>query len=129
MPLPDAARVVDQLPAPLRPTVAPLVKTAMGLAVGTVCGVLLLVLALFHAAVGPERAKDLWVWLLGNNLFHGYTPTPLGATVGFAWGVGAGFVLGFVLAAGRNAIIALWILWVGARERLRADRGVLDDLM
>ena len=45
MPLPKAARVVEELPRPLRPVLAPLVKHAMGLAVGVVCGALLMLLA------------------------------------------------------------------------------------
>ena len=129
MPVPDASQVVEELPSSLRPALAPLVRHAMGLATGAVLGVALALLALSHAIVGPLEGSDLWVWLIGNSFFFGYAPTFVGALYGLAWGFATGFVLGFVLAAGRNAIISVWMFWVAARERARANRTVLDELM
>ncbi len=56
MALPDTSKVVAELPPPLRPMLAPLVKTAFGFGVGTVAGVALWLATLILAVRGGEEA-------------------------------------------------------------------------
>ena len=35
----------------------------------------------------------------------------------------------WLIAQVHNWIIAVWMFWVGARERIRANRNVLEELM
>jgi len=129
MALPDTSKIVDELPKVLRPAFAPMVKWAFGLAAAVVTAILLFLLAAAHASgiVAPEA--DTFVWLLGGNFLPGYRPTWSGAFLGLMWGFGVGFLAGFCLALFRNRVISVWVFFVGARERLKANRDILEDLM
>jgi hypothetical protein len=129
MALPDTSKIVEELPRALRPAFAPLVKWAFGLAVAAVMAVLLFLLAAAHASGFASSDGDMFVWLLGNNFFQGYKPTWNGAFLGLMWGFGAGFISGWCLALFRNRIISIWVFFVGAKERLKANRDILEDLM
>jgi hypothetical protein len=129
MPLPDTSRVVPELPRTLRPVVAPLKKPALGLAVGVVGALALFLPAIYHALYDPEGDAVLLVHLLGLNFFPGYKPTIGGALLGLPWGFVAGFAFGFVLAGVRNTLVSVYVFLVGAKERMRANEDVLDNLM
>ena len=127
MALPDTSKVVAELPPPLRPMLAPLVKTAFGFGVGTVVGAALFLATLILTLKGGEDTGAL----LGHlaHFMPGYDVNLAGSFVGLGWGFGYGFGCGWLLAAFRNGFVTVWVAVVGARERLRASENVLDDLM
>jgi len=126
MTLPDTTRIVGQLPRELRASFAPLVKHALGLGIGVVCG--LLFFAAAFAGIGdPEGEATVWVWVAGQSFLPGYEPTLPGALAGAGWGFAAGFIAGWLLAFLRNGFLSFWVAVVGARERLRASRDFLDE--
>ena len=126
MALPDTTTVVRELPRGLRPAFAPLVKNALGVAIGSVLAAFLLLFALYWTLRDPAEA--LTVWLLGDHFLPGYRPTLAGALLGGLWGFTIGYAVGWSLAVGRNLFITVWIALVGARERLRANRDFLDQI-
>ena len=130
---------VEELPPRLRQAFAPLRKRPLGFATGLVLGgALFLVTALhlvFHPGV-PEHLTNYpfgddpvgHLWLL-EQYFPGYDPVSwAGAASGFAWAAGAGFVLGFGIAALRNGIVQSWLFIVRARGNLDANKGFLDQI-
>ena len=129
MPLPDTARVADELPRTLRPAFAPLIKVALGLALAVPMALFLFALALVPAlSPEPDPESGTFAWLIANNFLAGYAPTVTGAFVGLAWGLGIGFVMGWFVAASRNLFISVWVTIVGAKERLKANREFLDRM-
>ncbi len=99
-------------------------KTALGLAVGTVCG-----LAVFAATVyllfkggdvvGPNLA------LLGQ-FFIGYKVTIKGAFIGLLYGFAAGFVLGWSIAFFRNSLLSAYLLTLKTRANLTSSLDSID---
>jgi len=126
MALPQTNQVVDQLPRQYRAAFAPLVKPALGIAVGVVTAAILAAFAMFWMFRDPDQA--LGVWLLGQNFLVGYAPTPMGVVAGGLWGLAIGFTAGWSIAAIRNLFITLWIVAVGARQQLRASSDFLDEI-
>lgn len=126
MELPNTTTVVQELPRELRSTFAPLVKNALGMAVGVLFAGFLAGLAVFWMVRGPDEA--LGVWLLGENYLIGYAPTPIGAVLGAGWGFVLGFTIGWSLAVSRNLFITVWVALVGAREQLKASSDFLDEI-
>jgi len=105
---------------------APLDKTALGVAVGTLCALTvwsatILLIAKGGQVVGPTLT------LLGQY-FLGYTVTPRGGVVGALYGFLTGFLLGWITAAIRNAIIALYVRVVMLRATLAKAQTFMDDL-
>ena len=127
MALPNTAKVTEELPKGMRIAFAPLKRAALGLAFGVTLGVGLFVFALVHTLPGMEE-QDRWIGLLEYNFFRGYTPTIVGAFIGFLWGLGLGFAMGWLLAAVRNFGIAIWVAIAGAKEQLRMDQEFLDEI-
>lgn len=97
---------------------APLHKRAFGIATGLV-GALVLFLAtavlMWKGHGAPDTGRTLS--LLGHFL-PGYRVSWPGAFLGGAYGLGAGFVLGWLFAAIKNACVLLAL----RRLRLRAER-------
>ncbi len=128
-----------ELPPRLRDSFAPLRKRAMGLAVGLTSSLLFFGITAYHLVFQPEVPAHLenhpfegdpvgHLWLL-VQYFPGYDPVSWeGAFAGFAWGLGAGFVLGFGGAALRNAVVASWLFVVRMRGNLDANKGFLDQI-
>lgn len=128
MTLPDAARVTEELPELLRPIFAPMVKVAMGAALGAWFGFSLALYAAVHL-LPPLHEQDLFIWLLGNNFLPGYRPGWEGAFLGLLWGAGLGFCAGYFLAGLRNLAITLWIAIVGANAQFKEDADhILDEI-
>ena len=100
-------------------------KTALGVAVGLVCGLLVLVLTLFHLWVRPPQ--DLNVALLGQY-FYGYRITWFGALIGFVWGAGTGFVLGWLMAFVRNLVVGTIVFALKTRAELERTADFLDHI-
>jgi hypothetical protein len=127
---------LDTLPASLRFVFAPLVKRAMGMALGVALGGSVCLLTLVHLALGalgitapagetPESGN--WLWLLAQ-FFRGYEVSLGGAFIGLFWGFWAGFVMGWFLAFFRNFLVATWLIVIKTRARLAQDRDFLDHM-
>ena len=125
-PAPDRPDVLEDLPTPLRPFFAPVLKLAFGTATGSVFAVLFAFFAAFNAVSTPDGTD--FVWLLGQHFLPGYGPSAVGALLGIPWGFALGFVAGWLVAFGRNLVIAIWIFIVGARQRLSEGVSAFDAL-
>jgi hypothetical protein len=114
----------EQVPKQLLLVFQPLHKRAMGVAVGTVTGLLVLLATLVMMLQGGTGYP---LSLLGEYFF-GYTVSPVGALVGLFWGFIAGFVFGWFFAFCRNLVIAAWLFIVRTREELSASRDFVDHI-
>lgn len=97
---------------------APVHKRALGVAAGLTFGTLLALVTLLQFAVQPIGGPRLD---LLSNYFYGYSVSPAGALIGFAWAFLVGFVAGWFLAFVRNLVTALWIFFVRAKSDLTQD--------
>lgn len=124
---PSSAGPEENLPIPdeLALAFAPLHKRALGIAVGTACGLLVFGFTVFHLILAPERAIDLD---LLAEYFYGYSVTWKGSLVGLFWGFVVGFVSGWFLAFSRNVVIATLIFIGRTRAELQATRDFLDHI-
>ncbi|MCA9321762.1 MAG: hypothetical protein KDB53_13555 [Planctomycetes bacterium] len=119
-------QALEELPRDLRFAFAPLVKRALGFAVGATLGLGLAIITAYHLAFAPESGSYLWLF---RHYFAGYDPESWGGPfVGFLWGMWTGFVMGWFLAAVRNFVVAVWIFVVRTRANLRANRDFLDHI-
>ena len=127
-PLPgkDLSGVLEELPTPLRPFFAPVLKLAFGVAVGVPFAVLFTVLAAYNTAFKPPGFD--FVWMSGQEFFPGYGPNALGIVLGIPWGFAVGFLAGWFLAFSRNLVNSIWIFIVGARQRLTEGVSAFDDM-
>ena len=117
---------IEELPQELRFAFAPLIKRAMGFAIGATFGLGVFLVTAGHLIAGAEA--PLWLWLL-DNYFMGFDPeTWTGAFIGLFWGFWAGFVMGWFFAACRNFMVAVWLLVVRAKAQLAANRDFLDHI-
>jgi fructose-specific phosphotransferase system IIC component len=103
--------------------VSPVHKAALGMATGLVAGLIVAALTLFVVVLRPEPTPRLD---LLANYFYGYTVTPSGAAVGFAWAFAVGFVAGWFVAFVRNFTTAVWLFFV--RTRAQFSRNFLDHI-
>jgi hypothetical protein len=118
--------VPDELvPPAVAAVLAPLHRTALGAAVGTVCGLGVFLLTVDNLLRHPEPGVNLS--LLGQYL-PGYAVSWTGALIGFAWALAIGFCAGWLLAFTRNFGIAAWIFVVQNRHEMRATRDLLDHM-
>ena len=116
-------------PVSLALAFAPIHKSAMGVAVGIVAGLLLFALTLFHVAVGdtsgPTSGPNLW--LLGQY-FYGYRVTVQGAFVGLFWGFMTGFVIGWFTAFVRNFVVTVAVFTLRTKAELEQTTDFLDHI-
>ena len=103
---------------------APLHKRAFGTAVGLVIGSLLFLVTVL-ATIVPDPPGFLY---LLANYFPGYTVSPKGALIGFAWASFAFFVAGWFTAFVRNFVMAAMVWIVRTRAELMATRDFLDHI-
>ena len=115
----------ETLPKPLASVLAPIDRRALGVAVGTVCGLGIFLLTAADLLRHPKPGLNLA--LLGQY-FPGYTVSWAGAFVGLAWAFAAGFCAGWFLAFVRNLGIAAWIFAVRGRHEITATRDFLDHI-
>ncbi len=115
----------EALPARLLLAVAPLHKRALGIAVGTVCGLIVALVTVFHVLVRPSPAPDP---ALLKEYFYGYEVSWVGALVGAWWGFFVGFVGGWFLAFTRNFAIAVSLFITRTRAQLEETRDFLDHI-
>jgi hypothetical protein len=103
---------------------AKLDRSALGLAVGTLCGlgvftVTVLLLLKGGDVVGPNLA------LLGQ-FFIGYTVTATGAFIGLVYGFVVGFILGWLIAFFRNSLMSAYLLSLKTRATLTSSLDSID---
>ena len=120
-----APATADALPAQLALAFAPLHKRAFGMAIGSVCALVVIGLTLLHVIMRPEQAPDI---SLLRYYFYGYEVTFKGAFIGGFWAFVSGFVGGWFVAFSRNFVIAASIFMTRARAELRATRDFLDHI-
>jgi len=99
-------------------------RTALGIAVGTLCGLsvfLATIVLLLRGGevVGPNLA------LLGQ-FFLGYTVTASGAFIGLAYGFAAGFLLGWLIGLLRNSLVSAYLLSLKTRATLTSSLDSID---
>lgn len=102
---------------------APIDKRALGVAVGLVAGMALALVTLLDMLVDPMEQAGLG---LLSQYLYGYQVSPRGALIGLAWGFVVGFVAGWFAAFARNALTALWLIYIRARAEWLATRDFLD---
>jgi hypothetical protein len=105
---------------------APLHRLALGVASGVVMGGMIffatiILLVKGGYPVGPNLA------LLGEFMF-GYTVTFPGAFIGFAWGFGIGFFLGWGFAVAHNIAIWAWLVVIRSRAEMDQYGDFLDHM-
>jgi hypothetical protein len=105
---------------------APLHRTALGVASGTVMGGVIFIATLFLVVkggypVGPNLA------LLGEFMY-GYTVTLSGALIGFVWGFGIGFFIGWIFAVAHNVAIWLWLIIIRSQAEMDQYGDFLDHM-
>jgi hypothetical protein len=103
----------------------PVHKVALGVAVGTVSGLMVFALTVFHVALRPQNALD--IGLLSQYL-TGYGVSWTGAFVGLFWGVLIGFVAGWFVAFVRNLVIAIRVFMIRGKADLAQSRDFLDHI-
>lgn len=103
---------------------AKLDRSALGLAVGTLCGLAVFTATIFllvkgGGVVGPNLA------LLGQ-FFIGYTVTITGAFIGLVYGFVVGFIFGWLIAFFRNSLISAYLLSLKTRATLTSSLDSID---
>jgi hypothetical protein len=115
----------DRASAPLARALMPIHKRALGVAIGTVCGLLVFALTVFHLIVQPVDAIRLE---LLAQYFYGYEVSWTGACVGLFWGLVTGFVMGWFLAFVRNFVIAVAVFTLRTKAELAQVSDFLDHI-
>lgn len=99
-------------------------RVALGLSVGTACGLLLFLATLFVVLGGGSPVRSS-LGLLGQY-FPGYEVTVTGAVMGLGHGFVAGFVLAWSFALLRNACLFLWMAILHRRANFYLLRQFLE---
>ena len=125
----SAARTTDfAKPSPAEQVIieafAKLDRTALGLAVGTLCG-LGVFLATFILIIKGGKVVGPNLALLGQ-FFYGYTVTVTGAFVGLVYGFVIGFVVGWLIALLRNSLVSVYLLTLKTRANLTSSLDSID---
>jgi hypothetical protein len=99
-------------------------RSALGFAVGTLCGLsvflaTILLILKGGEVVGPNLA------LLGQ-FFYGYTVTISGAFFGLAYGFVTGFVFGWLIGLLRNSLVSAYLLALKTRATLTSSLDSID---
>jgi len=99
-------------------------RGALGLAVGTLCGVGVFLATIILVVKGGE--------VVGPNLallaqfFYGYTVTITGAFVGLVYGFVVGFVVGWLIALLRNVLVSGYLIALKTRANLTSSLDSID---
>jgi hypothetical protein len=103
---------------------AKLDKTALGFAVGTVCGFGIFLATVVLVVKGGDPVGPN-LGLLGQ-FFFGYTVTTGGAFLGLLYGLAFGFIMGWLIAFFRNLLISAYLLMMKTRANLSSSLESLD---
>jgi hypothetical protein len=104
---------------------APLDKLALGVAVGTVVGLVFFAVTAFHLVLRPDNAPRIQ---LLSEYFYGYEVSWWGAAVGLFWGFFTGFVAGWFVAFVRNLVTAITVFILKARGEMAQTKDFLDHI-
>lgn len=104
----------------------PLHRIGLGMAFGTIFGGMVFIATL--VVMAKKGDGNLIQLELLNQFFAGYSISLSGAFIGLASGFGSGFVLGWMLAAVRNAVIWIWLTAVRSRAEMDQYSDFLDHL-
>ena len=104
---------------------APIHKTAFGLAVGFVAGLIVVLVTAFHVIAQPVDGPNL---KLLAQYFYGYRVSWTGALVGGFWAGVAGFVAGWFLAFVRNLVLSLGLFAIKSESELERTAHFLDHI-
>lgn len=104
---------------------APIHKAALGVASGTVVGMLVAAITAFHVFAHPERAVPLG---LLAQYFYGYTVSWSGVLVGLSWGFLTGFVAGWFAGFVRNLVVTIAVFALRTKAELRQTADFLDHI-
>jgi hypothetical protein len=115
----------QELPPELARAFAPADKRAFGVAIGLVCAAIIFAVTAIYLLRHPQPGFNL---ALFGQFFYGYSVSWSGALVGAAWGLFAGFIVGWFFAFGRNLFLATWLLVVRERAAREATRDFLDHI-
>ena len=121
---PGASHADDTTPPQLLRAVAPLHRSAMGLACAVVCGGLVALATLYLVLRGPTLLE----FDLLSQFFWGYRVSVGGIFIGLLWGAGVGFVLGYGFALIRNAALWIWLTSVLSRAEMEQYSDFLDRM-
>lgn len=115
----------EPVPRKLILAFAPLHKTALGIAFGSVCGILVFVGTAVVLLAPLARPPNLG--LLSQYLI-GYSVSWKGAVIGLLWGGLLGFLVGWLIAFLRNLVLAFYLFLVKARAEVNQYRDFLDHI-
>ena len=106
-------------------SLAKLDGTALGIALGSLLGLVIFVATNFLVlkggdVIGPNLA-------LLSQFFPGYEVSFMGSLVGFVYGLISGFVVGWLTALLRNSIVSFYIHVLKVRSRMSAVGDYIDN--
>lgn len=104
---------------------APLDKRAFGVAIGVATALVVFGVTAIYLLRAPADGFRLG---LLRQYFYGYSVSWSGAVIGSAWGMLAGFVIGWFFAFSRNLVVAVNMLVIRAKAELRQTRDFLDHI-
>lgn len=113
------------LPRELLLAFSPVHKMAFGIAIATVCA--LLVFGATAVTILQPEGSRIRLELLAVY-FRGYSLSWVGALIGAGWAAVAGFVFGWFLAFCRNLVLAVSLFVIRTRAQLAETRDFLDHI-
>jgi hypothetical protein len=117
--------IEEKLPSEQSLLFAPIDKRAFGVAIGTVCALMIVGLTAVELIGAPNAEADL---SLLAEYFAGYTVSWAGAVIGGAWAFAVGFCAGWFTAFVRNLVLALSLFMMRSRAELDDSRDFLDHI-
>lgn len=121
----DSAPVLAAADELVVQSVAKLDRSALGIAVGIVCGAVIFLATNFLVFKGGAHVGATLSLL--SQYFYGYTVTFAGSFVGLFYGFAFGFALGWLTAFLRNFVIKIYLFSAKYKERLVSVNDFLDQ--
>jgi hypothetical protein len=122
---PQSAPTPGRLPKELLLAFAPLHKSAFGVAIGFVAGLLVFLITVVTLMQPDEHRLPLELFAV---YFRGYRVSWTGALIGAGWAGMAGFVFGWFVAFCRNLVLAISLFVIRTRAQLAETRDFLDHI-
>ena len=99
-------------------------RTALGLAVGTLSGLIIFLATIILVIKGGEVVGPNLALL--SQFFFGYTVTISGAFIGLVYGFVAGFVVGWLIGLLRNSLVSAYLIALKTRANLTSSLDSID---
>jgi hypothetical protein len=106
-------------------SLAKLDALALGIAVGTLCGLVIFLATNILILKGGEEIGPRLSLL--NQYFIGYEVTGTGSLIGFLYGFFFGFVTGSLTAFLRNSVVAVYLNLLKLKSRVSAVNDFIDN--